>query len=102
MDFMSEWIWRNTAMTISFGSTFEIRNAKTLSVEQFSVAMNTGYALSGIGIPVEQSDNIGSDEDLIEGKDITITYDTPYMYDEVLVSFLANRVIEIHKVEKSL
>lgn len=99
---MSEWIWRNTAMTISFGSTFEIRDAKTLSVEQFSVAMNTGYALSGIGIPVEQSDNIGSDEDLIEGKDITITYDTPDMYDEVLVSFLANRGIEIHKVEKSL
>lgn len=89
-------------MTISFGSTFEIRDAKTLSVEQFSVAMNTGYALSGIGIPVEQSDNIGSDEDLIEGKDITITYDTPDMYDEVLVSFLANRGIEIHKVEKSL
>lgn len=102
MDFMSEWIWRNTAMTISFGSTFEIRDAKTLSVEQFSVAMNTGYALSGIGIPVEQSDNIGSDEDLIEGKDVTITYDTPDMYDEVLVSFLANRGIEIHKVEKSL
>ena len=99
---MSEWIWRNTAMTISFGSTFEIRNAKTLSVEQFSVAMNTGYALSGIGIPVEQTDNIGSDEDLIEGKDVTITYDTPDMYDEVLVSFLANRGIEIHKVEKSL
>lgn len=99
---MSEWIWRNTAMTISFGSTFEIRDAKTLSVEQFSVAMNTGYALSGIGIPVEQSDNIGSDEDLIEGKDVTITYDTPDMYDEVLVSFLANRGIEIHKVEKSL
>lgn len=89
-------------MTISFGSTFEIRDAKTLSVEQFSVAMNTGYALSGIGIPVEQSDNIGSDEDLIEGKDVTITYDTPDMYDEVLVSFLANRGIEIHKVEKSL
>lgn len=89
-------------MTISFGSTFEIRNAKTLSVEQFSVAMNTGYALSGIGIPVEQTDNIGSDEDLIEGKDVTITYDTPDMYDEVLVSFLANRGIEIHKVEKSL
>lgn len=99
---MSEWIWRNKAMTISFGSTFEIRDAKTLSVEQFSVAMNTGYALSGIGIPVEQSDNIGSDEDLIEGKDVTITYDTPDMYDEVLVSFLANRGIEIHKVEKSL
>lgn len=99
---MSEWIWRNTAMTISFGSTFEIRDAKTLSVEQFSVAMNTGYALSGIGIPVEQSDNIGSDEDLIEGKDVTITYDTPDMYDEVLKSFLANRGIEIHKVEKSL
>lgn len=99
---MSEWIWRNTAMTISFGSTFEIRDAKTLSVEQFSVAMNTGYALSGIGIPVEQSDNIGSDEDLIEGKDVTITYDTPDEYDEVLVSFLANRGIEIHKVEKSL
>lgn len=89
-------------MTISFGSTFEIRDAKTLSVEQFSVAMNTGYALSGIGIPVEQSDNIGSDEDLIEGKDVTITYDTPDEYDEVLVSFLANRGIEIHKVEKSL
>lgn len=89
-------------MTISFGSTFEIRDAKTLSVEQFSVAMNTGYALSGIGIPVEQSDNIGSDEDLIEGKDVTITYDTPDMYDEVLKSFLANRGIEIHKVEKSL
>ena len=102
MYFMSEWIWRNTAMTISFGSTFEIRDAKTLSVEQFSVAMNTGYALSGIGIPVEQSDNIGSDEDLIEGKDVTITYDTPDEYDEVLVSFLANRGIEIHKVEKSL
>ena len=98
---MSEWIWRNTAMTISFGSTFEIRDAKTLSVEQFSVAMNTGYALSGIGIPVEQTDNIGSDEDLIEGKDVTITYDTPDMYDEVLVSFLANRGIELHKAEKS-
>ena len=99
---MSEWIWRNTAMTISFGSTFEIRDAKTLSVEQFSVAMNTGYALSEIGIPVDQSANIDSDEDLIEVKDITITYKTPDEYDEVLKSFLANRGIDVRKVEKSL
>lgn len=40
---MSEWIWINKAMTISFGSAFEIRNAKMLSVEKFSVAMNTVY-----------------------------------------------------------
>lgn len=99
---MSEWIWRNKAMTISFGSAFEIRNAKMLSVEKFSVAMNTGYALSEIGIPVEQSDNIGSDEDLIDGKDITITYETPDEYDDVLKSFLANRGIDVRKVEKSL
>ena len=83
---------------VSFGSKFEIRQAQALDDKKFMTAMVAGYELAEIGIPVSQADNIVSDEDLFSGKDITITYKTADQYDELLVSFLVNRGVKIHKI----
>lgn len=85
-------------MNISFGSKFEIKQAQALDDKKFMTAMSAAYELSEIGIPIEQTDNIDSDDDLFAGKDITITYKTDDKYDELLVSFLANRGVKIHKI----